>query len=147
MDFPSYKGKICTNCGKNEANEGIFAGDNTFYLCDKCPKKLPNGTDVKCHFCKGYLNKGDGFEYSMMKAIVDGELCQYIIMFCSVPCLKSYKANLNNRENTSVLNLGTLCRVCNKLSSKCCCRCKQAYYCSKECQMKDWLEHKKYCGK
>jgi hypothetical protein len=46
-----------------------------------------------------------------------------------------------------------MCRHCNKTegepnfqgSLKACAQCKQAYYCSIECQKTDWTAHKRYC--
>ncbi len=42
------------------------------------------------------------------------------------------------------------CCVCKKVIEtyqiKRCSNCKMAYYCSKECQKKDWKEHKKFCN-
>jgi hypothetical protein len=40
-----------------------------------------------------------------------------------------------------------ICNVCQKPSTLRCSKCRQAYYCSKECQKKDWKLHKKSCGK
>jgi hypothetical protein len=37
------------------------------------------------------------------------------------------------------------CYVCKKPSKTHCGNCRKTYYCSKECQKKDWKEHKKSC--
>lgn len=43
---------------------------------------------------------------------------------------------------------GAGCRVCKKTRKlKLCGGCKEVYYCSRECQCKDWLEHKAVCKK
>jgi len=44
------------------------------------------------------------------------------------------------------------CQCCGKAEKrvgklKSCTRCKAAFYCSKECQVKDWPSHKKICKK
>lgn len=39
------------------------------------------------------------------------------------------------------------CKVCHKKSHKRCSLCHYGSYCSKECQAKDWPEHKKNCQK
>jgi len=38
------------------------------------------------------------------------------------------------------------CHVCFKLPAKKCGKCLDVAYCSKECQVSDWKEHKKSCG-
>ena len=41
---------------------------------------------------------------------------------------------------------GTRCQFCHKKGpTKHCSKCKQAFYCNKECQGKDWKKHKKTC--
>lgn len=37
------------------------------------------------------------------------------------------------------------CFVCRKETTKCCARCRSAYYCCKEHQVNDWETHKKAC--
>jgi hypothetical protein len=39
------------------------------------------------------------------------------------------------------------CTLCNKSSTDCCAGCHDAYYCSKDCQTKDWNLHKLLCKK
>ncbi|CAB4437599.1 unnamed protein product [Rhizophagus irregularis] len=38
------------------------------------------------------------------------------------------------------------CYVCKKLTKTHCAKCQKTHYCSKECQKKDWKEHKKSCN-
>ena len=40
-----------------------------------------------------------------------------------------------------------VCIVCLKTRAKRCKQCKGEYYCSKECQAKDWKHHKQICKK
>ena len=37
------------------------------------------------------------------------------------------------------------CKVCQKIASKFCARCRSEFYCGKECQKSDWTFHKRYC--
>ena len=46
----------------------------------------------------------------------------------------------NNDENAK-------CKVCKKTATKRCSRCKAIYYCSRECQIKDWITHRFICQK
>ena len=46
-------------------------------------------------------------------------------------------------------DLEILCTVCDKVAAKAgrCARCKDAWYCGRDCQAKDWKNHKKQCKK
>ena len=48
----------------------------------------------------------------------------------------------NKRENKMA---DEVCSVCSKEGAKKCSRCKTQFYCSKECQKKDWKTHKSIC--
>ena len=49
-------------------------------------------------------------------------------------------ANIPRKE------LDVLCRRCDNLSNQRCTRCKQVWYCGRDCQIQDWKEqHKKEC--
>ncbi len=58
-----------------------------------------------------------------------------------------------NSSNTFFNMSSKMCRYCSKPEDSedfegtlmKCSRCKNAYYCSKECQKKDWKMHKKFC--
>ena len=39
------------------------------------------------------------------------------------------------------------CSVCGKESTSRCSKCKTVYYCSRECQLRDWPNHKQSCNK
>lgn len=64
----------------------------------------------------------------------------------------SHSAHMNTR-NLPVRGQLKFCRNCNKSeptqefqrSLKQCSRCKQAFYCSRECQVADWKDHKTTC--
>lgn len=52
---------------------------------------------------------------------------------------------------TSGVAHGQVCRACGKSGAavklQMCVRCKQAWYCGKECQVSDWKRHKRECKK
>ncbi|SPJ09244.1 MYND finger protein,putative [Plasmodium sp. DRC-Itaito] len=39
-----------------------------------------------------------------------------------------------------------VCNNCKELAELQCSQCKKTYYCSKECQMKDWINHRNVCS-
>jgi len=43
--------------------------------------------------------------------------------------------------------LEVMCRNCGTASNLSCTRCNQAWYCGRDCQLKDWKAHKKFCKK
>jgi len=52
-----------------------------------------------------------------------------------------------NNEGTATKPMPNVCKVCSKeVAGKMCGKCKLVAYCSRECQAKDWKEHKKVCG-
>ena len=42
-------------------------------------------------------------------------------------------------------NKSKKCKICCKKASSCCSGCRYAYYCSRNCQVKNWKEHKEIC--
>ena len=63
------------------------------------------------------------------------------------------KKPYSNGGDTKTGNVFRLCRYCSnsdvssefQQSLQACSRCKEAYYCSKECQKRDWKGHKPEC--
>jgi hypothetical protein len=50
-------------------------------------------------------------------------------------------------QNASKVGAEHKCATCGKEGRKKCSRCEKIYYCSKECQAKDWTKHKAVCKK
>ena len=49
------------------------------------------------------------------------------------------------RKRLRDTKLGPVCQVCGNGGQKKCSRCEEVYYCSRECQIKDWQNHKPAC--
>ena len=50
-----------------------------------------------------------------------------------------------NLDNIEYFMEDPICAQCGKLANSRCSRCKSEWYCSKECQIKRWKEHKNVC--
>ena len=50
-----------------------------------------------------------------------------------------------NMDNIEYFMDDPICAQCGKLANSRCSRCKSEWYCSKECQIKRWKEHKNLC--
>jgi|SRR5579862_4390739 len=48
-------------------------------------------------------------------------------------------------NGVNVIPLIRKCKICSKYGKMTCSRCKSVYYCGKECQRSDWLNHKPNC--
>jgi hypothetical protein len=57
-----------------------------------------------------------------------------------------FRNTLFQAKNLLTCNNMNKCNVCQKPSKSQCAKCHQTYYCSKECQKKNWKDHKKSCG-
>jgi len=52
---------------------------------------------------------------------------------------------IESGQSSIVPNTTPNCVICNKNGTNRCARCKKIYYCSRECQIKDWSKHKLNC--
>ena len=53
--------------------------------------------------------------------------------------------DIYNLDNIEYFMEDPICAQCGKLANSRCSRCKSEWYCSKECQIKRWKEHKTIC--
>ena len=53
--------------------------------------------------------------------------------------------DIYNLDNIEYFMEDPICAQCGKLANSRCSRCKSEWYCSKECQIKRWKEHKALC--
>jgi zinc finger MYND domain-containing protein 10 len=56
-------------------------------------------------------------------------------------------ADLYTNNDIEGLTEGFKCGKCQKQAFKRCSKCKSVWYCSKECQVGDWPNHKSACNK
>ena len=78
----------------------------------------------------------------------DGSLIQFVDDFVLADILEPRVLKYVEFELTvqAVVSHMHVCVVCNAPSSKKCSGCRLARYCSRECQMQDWQEHKTHCA-
>ncbi|MES1905033.1 MAG: hypothetical protein MHPSP_001527 [Paramarteilia canceri] len=55
--------------------------------------------------------------------------------------LDEESANISDKKSSS-----SPCQICKRFASKKCSKCKEIWYCSQECQSKDWENHKIVCS-
>eukprot|EP00658_Telonema_sp_P-2_P027503 TRINITY_DN2121_c0_g1_i5.p1 TRINITY_DN2121_c0_g1~~TRINITY_DN2121_c0_g1_i5.p1 ORF type:complete len:226 (+),score=24.75 TRINITY_DN2121_c0_g1_i5:150-827(+) len=55
------------------------------------------------------------------------------------------KQKLDGLETLRVDEQDPACTVCGQASAARCSRCRQAWYCSRECQVQDWPSHRSQC--
>ena len=69
--------------------------------------------------------------------------------YCSKECQqkdwKNHKVLCNELNQMSMSLAKDVCSVCSREGARRCSRCKLKYYCSRECQNKDWKSHKAIC--
>lgn len=65
----------------------------------------------------------------------------FLIDDCDLSIKKKTRGNM---ERMSEYNQ---CYVCDNKTNLKCANCKSIYYCSKKCQINDWIHHKHVCGK
>lgn len=98
-----------------------------------------NNTNKKCENCGG--DKQYDYYHLCEKCDIEAQMNMYNFFNN-----QGFRANIIDISETCKL----ICGYCDKEKKnklKKCSRCKVYYYCSKECQKKDWPRHKLQCNK
>ncbi|XP_077359181.1 putative protein MSS51 homolog, mitochondrial [Festucalex cinctus] len=111
-------------------NDSVFSDQSGFYSLDA---NVPGLSKV-------ILNKLNLNDYGQYRAALEGKTKGI--------AFRNYKEMFQKMEETF-----KFCTGCNKLPEhvgegntlKRCVKCLNVYYCSKDCQVKNWPQHKKFC--
>lgn len=141
-----YLLRTCSYC-KDPTSYAIFSPKGVICLCKKC------GTSniqiiYNCVRCNREALKNE--EYKLINIEMDGTPYElYVWSYCSLSCLSKDKRSLSDLLETKQIKSTTLlyCQRCGKgeLKMKKCGGCRNAYYCSADCQREDWMSHKPIC--
>ena len=119
----------CNTCkfDRNELEEGLHLIRDVMYFVTECGRHLPMADIMYQNFRKKeYFDMADG------DAIVQ------------IDNSDPYNVAINNLEIKK--NLVCYADGCsNTINLKRCSGCRRVRYCSEECQLKDWQEHKTCC--
>jgi hypothetical protein len=156
----------CEWCDKMQGEEG----DGEYF--DMYNFKIHNGREIKIFLCKQCLDSSILNEIPNMRGI-ENKYCVHcsgkitndnyiirsgifnpkdenpvirisiLIYTCSEKCKLDKMKSMRKETETRMI-----CKVCGNCceNMKKCSKCKKTYYCSRECQINDWPEHKKICN-
>jgi hypothetical protein len=140
------KSKLCTYCPKLAVYMFQFAEKATpsplihmVNVCDACTPFRNIKNDIICSHCEKKVDKPNYIYYK----IGDSPICAAIC--CSKKCRSLCKDFVSSETNGPIG--GYMCKNCSKINRHMfqCSGCKMVRYCNRECQEKDWSEHKKSC--
>lgn len=145
-----------------QAKEDMLTGQellrNTLFIVG--PRMLQELGPFRCNASPDEWCSGMAEGFCSTAGLHDHEYPPYIVDLLAIPVCKKDACQILAKQTTDQAlghKLGNsrvrLCRNCDTwegkelLPFKACSRCKVVYYCSKECQVEDWAEHKPSCHK
>ena len=117
---------------------------------------IPDVEDGKSPFCSCGVGKVQkDFRQGQWKDFSQYVTRVAITPIFAVPYMEPAKTVLREftggpriaKEQLRDTKLGPICQACGNEGHKKCSRCEEAYYCGRECQVKDWQKHKAICRK
>lgn len=118
----------------------IHGNDTTKLYSRKCIKLEKNILPC-CDVC-GNIPKTPEFSHILPSAIYKSV---QTTVLCSSVCRNIYIKAMRKCEDLQIMAICTTCGKNQKKMDKCS-RCRDVYYCSKECQKSDWKSHKITCN-
>ena len=154
----------CINCNKLQDREDVWVGHLFGKNNERCAEitcreictdtfsttiSVDDGKlGISCCICFKIIK---GTDYEKNNAIRITEFSRTYL--CSGECTKIYDKGirLENKnkwifkKDDMIIPHNPKCTVCGTKTKNVCQKCKGFYYCSVECQKKDWPNHKKIC--
>ena len=133
----------CNNCAKDVFLELRLKTDPDQIVeqkvCIGCGDEVLNAlaSQIVCSFCQEPITLLPIPTVAGLK----GEIA-YVHPYCSRSCRKYYQSTQPHLKSYE-----SYCVVCEKATKNSCARCRLVYYCSRDCQAKDWPKHKSKCKK
>lgn len=125
--------KKCEKCEKVTNKSIRYGNDKEVYFCSQHFNVDKKG---KCCLCNEMPKKSG----SLFRCNQEGEpeINHYV---CEDKQCRHYMKVIIQEENKPK------CKSCSKnyVSLKCCSKCKNVFYCTRECQVKDFPQHKLIC--
>lgn len=128
----------CGTKGCPRSYQYLYRNEKGHSFIESCCKERKTGAE-RCNVCCGPVNDESDFVIDMIH-----HNDTLIVKLCSSKKCTRKMRKVHMQDESS------WCRcVCGKAEKKLqkCSRCKKTYYCSVECQRKDWPQHKFGCQK
>jgi hypothetical protein len=120
-----------------------------------CEAVIKSGEVTACFFCKEPVGMGQ-YSYAMQTAILPGEFLCNLFLLCRKDRCTTMADAVGREERKEMQGVFKMlvhrdCMGCGRMQRhdespfKSCGKCKTRYYCSVECQRKDWTQHKLGC--
>lgn len=120
-----------------------------FACSEECEEKMGIGNlyeQLSCTQCSARADKKFNVGMSSITRVT-----KIVIVHCSMSCASKTAQDVNAPLYQHKAVIGKICAKCKSFKApekhRVCARCKEVYYCTKECQVAHWPAHKASCKK
>lgn len=163
---------VCQSCHKRAIEVKTSDGKSENLLCKDCSKGFFAGRKLLlCLTCKERVPKDFKYDLSFIQLEGSRKQISHYRVFCSEDCLakqqstekvslpddleplkscqtcgkQENKIDIGSMMNNGIPDPKSLQNLLTQSMMSTCARCKKVFYCSRECQTKDWKTHKLEC--